>query len=111
MTTLTEMVLSVALARAIDTLQMGRWVAGDTIGYARTSSGSEIDFGPVSVPTPAGVSRTTPLESKWVDAGWRSEARTLENEYHAGILATKSELDLRHPTWAVPAPLVALLLS
>lgn len=111
MTTLTEMALGVALGRAIDELDEGRWLAGDTIGYARTGAGNEVDLLPVPVPTAAGTRRTVPMESKWVDSRWRSEARTVEGKYAAGVVATKSLLDLENPSWAVPAPLVALLLG
>ena len=110
MTALTEAVMAVTLARRIDELEEGRWVGGDTIGYVRTGSGNEVDFGPVDVPTAAGPATTVPIECKWVDSGWRSAARVIERKYGRGILATKSILDLDHPTWAVPAPLVALLL-
>jgi len=111
MTQLNEQALGVALARAIDNLDEGRLVAGDTIGYARTETGNDVDLAPVAVPSPSGTARTTPIESKWVDNRWRSEARVIENKYGCGILATKSILDLDHPTWAVPAPLIALLLG
>ena len=110
MTSLSEMVLAVALALAVDGLEEGRWVADDTIGYSRTSSGNEIDFSPVRVPTEAGAGLTTPIESKWVDDGWRREALVLEGRYGRGVMATKSILDLTHPSWAIPAPLVACLL-
>ena len=111
MTALTEMTVGVALARAIDDLEGGRWVSGDTIGYARTASNNEIDLAPVPVPNSSGTVSTTPIESKWVDQGWRSEALTIEGRYHAGIVATKSILDLTHAAWAVPAPMVAALLG
>ena len=111
MTTLTEMTLGACLARSVDLREEGRWVAGDTIGYVRTQSFGEIDLAPVPVPSPAGTRQTVAIESKWVDAGWRAEARAIENKYKGGILATKSILDLDHPTWAIPAPLVALLLE
>ena len=78
---LTEMALGVSLARAIDGLEEGRWVADDTIGYSRTSSGNEIDFSPVRVPTEEGSGLTIPIESKWVDDGWRREALVLEGRY------------------------------
>lgn len=110
-TTLTEATLAVALARSIDDLDEGRWTVNDTIGYARTASGNEVDFAPVSVPTSAGRVMTTPIESKWVVAGWRSEARVTEAKYGAGVIATKNILNLDNPTWAIPAPLVALLLG
>jgi predicted AAA+ superfamily ATPase len=111
MTTLTEAALGVCLGRAIDALDEGRWVVGDTIGYGRTGSLGEVDLAPVPVPSSAGPRETIALEAKWVDAGWRSEAKTIENKYNAGIIATKSILDLDHPTWAVPAPVAALLLE
>jgi hypothetical protein len=111
MTHLTEMAIGVALARTIDDLQEGRWVSGDTIGYARTGSGNEVDLGPVTVPSASGPATTVPLESKWVDHGWKSEARTIDGKFGRGVLATKSILDVTGKVWAVPAPLLALLLQ
>jgi uncharacterized protein len=110
-TTLTETTLGVAFARSIDELDEGRWAVNDTIGYAKTASGNEVDLAPVSVPTSAGRAMTVPIESKWVGTGWRSEARVTEAKYDCGIIATKNILDLSNPTWAIPAPLVALLLG
>lgn len=110
MTQLTETTIGVTLARAVDALEEGRWLSGDTIGYARTHSGNEIDLAPISAPTEAGVSTTVPIECKWVDHGWRSEAKTIDGKYGRGILATKSVLDTSTDVWAVPAPLTALLL-
>jgi hypothetical protein len=40
----------------------------------------------------------------------RSEARAIEGHYGRGIVATKNIIDTDHPSWALPAPLVALLL-
>lgn len=54
---------------------------------------------------------TVPLESKWIEQGWKSEARTIDGKFGRGILATKSVLDITGNTWAVPAPLLALLLQ
>lgn len=110
MTVLTEMALGVCLARAIEVLDPGRWVTNDTIGYARTGSGNEVDFASVPVPTTTGTAMTVPVESKWVSQGWRSQARVIEGKYGRGIVATKSILDVENPTWAVPAPVLALLL-
>ena len=106
-TALTEATIAVTLARRIDDLEEGRWVGGDTVGYVRTGSGNEGDLGPVDVPTAAGAVKTVPIECKWVDSGWRSDAQVVERKYGRGIFATKSLLNLDHPTWAVPAPLVA----
>lgn len=111
MTRLTEATIGVALARAIDSLEEGRWIGGDTIGFARTASGNEVDFAPVTLPADSGTALSTPIESKWVDQGWRGEARTIDGKYGRGILATKTILDTSTSVWAVPAPLVALLLS
>lgn len=111
MTRLTEMAIGVAMARAIDDLEEGRWVSGDTIGYVRTASDREIDLGPITVPSAAGPVSTVSIESKWVDHGWKSEAMTLYGKFGRGILATKSVLDMTGSVWAVPAPLVALLLQ
>ena len=111
MTRLTEMALGIAMARAIDDLEEGRWASGDTIGYVRTASDNEVDLGPVTVPSSAGSGLTVPVESKWVDQGWKSEARTIDGKFGRGILATKSILDLTGNIWAVPAPLVALLIQ
>lgn len=110
MTQLTESTIGVTQARAIDVIDEGRLLHGDTIGYVRTTNDKEIDLGPVVVPTSAGAATTVPLESKWVDHGWKSEARTMSAKFNAGILATKSVLDLEGHVWAVPAPLVALVL-
>jgi uncharacterized protein len=111
MASLTEEVIGVALAAAIDDLQPGRWMTGDTIGYVRTGSGREIDFGPVAVPGPGGSQWTTPVEVKWVTDGWRAEARTIEGRYLAGTVATKTVTRLHTPAWSIPAPHRALLLA
>jgi uncharacterized protein len=111
MTTLTEAAVALHLARAIDAIDEGRLVASDTIGYARTGSGNEVDLLPIPVSTYGTTAQTTPIESKWVDTHWRSAALVMEGKCGRGIVATKSILDTDHPTWAVPAPLVALLLE
>jgi hypothetical protein len=109
MTKLTEMTLGVSLARAIDQLDEGRWISGDSIAYAQTASDNEVDLAPVPIPAAAGPVSTVPLESKWVDQGWRSEARTIDGKYERGILATQTVLDTSRRVWAVPAPLLSLL--
>jgi hypothetical protein len=43
--------------------------------------------------------------------GWRSEAKTIEGKFSTGMVATRSVLDFRHASWAIPAPAVALLLE
>ena len=110
MTMLTETTIGMHLARAIDEVDEGRLVVNDTIGYARTGAGNEVDLLPVPISSASGAARTVPIEGKWVDDQWRSDARTIEAKYGNGILATKSILNTDHPTWAIPAPLLALLL-
>lgn len=110
-TRLTELALGATLGRVVDRLESGRWLADDTIGYVRTGKGNEIDLGPVSVRSPSGSTATVPVESKWVSAGWRSEAKTIEGKFGHGVVATRSILDLEHKSWAVPAPVLALLLE
>jgi predicted AAA+ superfamily ATPase len=110
-TSLTEAALGVTLARAIEALDEGRWLSDDSVGYARTESNNEVDFAPVRVPVPGAHAMTVPIESKWVDTGWRGESRVVDGKYGRGILATKSVLDTDGDVWAVPAPLVALQLA
>jgi predicted AAA+ superfamily ATPase len=110
MTRLTESALAVALATAVEAHQPGRWATDEAIGFHRSRAGAEVDLAPVPLPTPAGDRLTTPVEVKWVSHGWRSEARAIEARYSAGIVATKNITDTGHPSWALPAPLVALLL-
>ncbi len=110
-THLTEAALGVALARAINNLQPGRWQAEDTIGYLRTGGGREVDFAPVPVPSGHQPQPTTPLESRWVATNWRQEARVIEGRFRRGIVATRTVLDLEKSCWAVPAPVLALLLE
>jgi hypothetical protein len=110
-TRLTESAIGITLARAIEALDEGRWLSDDSVGYARTESNNEVDFAPVRVPLAGAHATTVPIESKWVDTGWRGEARVIDGKYGRGIMATKSVLDLEGDVWAVPAPLVALLLA
>ena len=110
-TRLTEACLGVALARVVDDLEPGRWANDDSIGYLRTGGGREIDLAPIPVPGPSGTVTTVPIESKWVASGWRAEARTIEGKFAGGVVATRSVVDFSHPAWALPAPLLALLLE
>jgi len=64
-----------------------------------------------SLTTPAGTMTTTPIESKWVSRKWRAEARTIEGRFGHGVLATKTITDTDHAAWAIPAPVLALLLE
>lgn len=97
--------------QCIDDHESGRWIAADTIGYSRTSTGNEVDLAPVNVATPGGPRSTTPIESKWVDNGWRREALTIEGKFARSIVATKTILDFESPSWAIPAPLLMMLIG
>jgi len=54
---------------------------------------------------------TTPIEAKWVTTGWRSDAKTIEGKFARGVVATRTITNLQHRSWAMPAPVVALLLN
>ncbi|WP_205856902.1 hypothetical protein, partial [Phytoactinopolyspora endophytica] len=110
-TTLTEAALAVTLARAIERHDSGRWLADDTIGYARTAGGGEVDLAPVPITGPAGSETTPPIEARWVQSSWRPGASGLNRRYGHGILATKTITDTSGPVWALPAHTVALLLE
>ncbi len=108
---MTEACLAVALARAIDATEPDRWAANDSIGYLRSGNGTEVDFAPVPARGPSGPMMTTPIEAKWVTMGWRSDARTIEGKFARGVVATRTITNLQHRSWAMPAPVVALLLN
>jgi uncharacterized protein len=108
---LTEAAIGISIARAIERTSPGRLVDGDTIGYARTQAGGEVDFAPVPVAGPRGTHQITPVEAKWVTDGWRAEARVIEAKYGRGVVATKNITSTTTPAWALPAPLLALILG
>lgn len=108
---ITEAAMGVAVARVIERRSPGRLLAGDAIGYTRTLGGGEVDLAPVPVAGPTGTEVTTPMEVKWVSSGWRPAARAIERKYGRGVVATKTVTDLGSPVWAVPAPVLSLLLT
>ncbi|MGH3937241.1 MAG: hypothetical protein ACRDTG_01185, partial [Pseudonocardiaceae bacterium] len=83
--------------------------SGDVTDYAellhyRSSTGTEIDFvgrrmGEIAV------------ESKYVDDRWAREAQTLAASGWHGVIATRSVTQWRGEVWAVPAPILALILG
>jgi hypothetical protein len=111
MTRQTEGQLAMELARSVDRLAPDRLIEQRAVLYARTSTGKEIDFAPVPVTVSEEQQYTSPLEAKWVSRGWRREALVLRGRYGAGVLATKDIVDLSGDVWAVPAPILALLLN
>jgi predicted AAA+ superfamily ATPase len=107
----TEAALAVALARSIDALHPSRLIEQRAVGYLRTGSGNEVDFAAMPIAVGGQRTLTCPIEAKWVTDGWRSEARTIAGKYGRGVVATKNIIDLNGPVWAIPAPILALLLA
>lgn len=101
-TKLSEQQIGLALARAAAGGRADRFVAGEAVMYERTATGREIDF--------VGA-RQVPVESKYVERNWKSEARTVAAAHGRGILATRNVLDTDGDVWAVPACVVVWLLG
>ncbi len=98
-TKLSEQQLGLAFARAVERERPGSFVDAGGVMYERTSSDAEIDF--------VAEDFDLALESKYVDAGWKRQAQTLQARYQSGVVATRSILDLEQHVWAVPAGIVA----
>ncbi|MBX6371023.1 MAG: ATP-binding protein [Acidothermus sp.] len=111
MTRLTEAQLAAEIARCVDRLQPDRLIEQRAVAYTRTTSGNEIDFAPLPVAVKGQRTTTVPIEVKWVSKNWRRSALTLANRYGRGILATKDVADTTGTAWAIPAPILALLLN
>jgi uncharacterized protein len=110
-TKINELVLGMELAKSIHRLHPDRFVEQRSIRYVRTGGGREVDFGPVTVRSGGQASLSVPLESKWVSSNWRSESLVMRGRFGRGIVATKDIIDLSDVVWAVPSPIVALLLN
>jgi hypothetical protein len=101
---LSEQQIGVALARAIDAHHPGAFARETRVMYERTKTNREIDF--------VGPDLNGCVEGKYVDSGWKGEARTARANYDRGILATRRAHDLDDgPIWAVPAPALAWVLE
>ena len=101
-TKLSEQQIGLALARAAARGRADQFVAGDAPMYERTKTGKEIDFV---------AARQVPIESKYVELNWKSDARTVAAAHGRGILATRNVLDTDGDVWAVPACVLAWLLG
>lgn len=102
---LSEQQLALTLLRVLEEEWPGAAIHHDRLLYYRSSTGAEIDF--VSASFPA-----TCVESKFVDRGWGRAFQTIEaSGRSAGIVATRSGLKRHDAGWALPAGLVAFLLS
>ncbi len=107
----TEAMLGLALARSVTALHPERFLEQRAVTYTRTGSGGEVDFAPAFVSVGGSRLSTCPIESKWSPGGWKSGARTTRGKYGRGVVATKNTTDITGDVWALPAPVVALLLN
>ena len=104
-TTLSEQQLAVALLRALEEESPGAAIRHDRLLYYRSRTGAEIDF--VSASFSASC-----VESKFVDRGWGRAFQTIEaSGRSAGVVATRSGVQRHDGGWALPAALVAFVLS
>lgn len=110
-TRVTEAQLGLELARSIDRLHPDRFVEGRAVVHARTGAGNEVDFSPSRMSIGGQSVATVPLEAKWVSRNWRQGALVMRSRYGKGILATKDVVEMSGDVWALPAPIVALLLN
>ena len=104
LTQLTQQQLGIALLRNLDAAGAADIADFDDVLHHRSRTGAEIDF----------VGRRldgVALESKYVDARWGREAQTLAASPWQGVIATRSVTEWRDDVWAVPAPILAVLLG
>ena len=104
-TALAEQQLAAALLRALEEEWPGAAMRHDRLLHYRSGTGAEIDFVSASFPT-------TCVESKFVDRGWGRAFQTIQASGRpSGVVATRSGLNRHHGGWALPAGLVAFLVS
>lgn len=101
--TLSEQQFGLTLLRQRERQQPGSYSQFASVMYARTSS-KEVDF---TGPWMSGVV----FESKYTDASWKRETRTLRALTDRGVILTRSVLDLGGDVWAVPVSVAAWLLA
>ena len=102
---LSEQQLGMVLLRAAEREQPGALVDFAAVLHHRSNTRREIDFvGPAF--------GDFAIESKFVDGRWKRDAQTLAASPWRGIVATRSELDLRdEKVMAVPTALLAWLVD
>ncbi|HUF29802.1 MAG TPA: AAA family ATPase [Gemmatimonadaceae bacterium] len=104
-TALSEQQLAVALLRALEEEWPGAAMRHDRLLYYRSSTGAEIDFVSASF-------AQTCLESKFVDRAWGRAFQTIAASGKSpGVVATRSGLNRHEGGWALPAGLIAFLLT
>jgi len=100
---LSEQQLGIELLRNMEREQPGGYAHFSDVMYQRTTS-KEVDFcGPRF--------GSLGFEGKYVDRGWKQQARTIRSAFGAGVLATRGLLDTSGDVWAVPAPFIAWMLN
>lgn len=100
-----EQQLGMALLRAAERERPGTLVDFAAVLHHRSNTRREIDFvGPAF--------GDLAIESKFVDGRWKRDAQTLAASRWRGIVATRSELDLRdEKVLAIPTALLAWLVD
>lgn len=100
---ISEQQIGMTLQQHYERRYPGSFTSFDHVMFERPTT-KEIDF-------IAPWMKDIPIEGKYVQGAWLQEAATMKARYGRGILATRSTIDCRGPLWAVPAPIIALLLS
>jgi uncharacterized protein len=104
-TAIAEQQIALALLRSLEEESPGAAMRHDRLLYYRSSTGAEIDFVSAAFPN-------TCVESKFVDRGWGRAFQTIAASGRStGVVATRSGLNRHDGGWALPAGLVAFLLS
>jgi uncharacterized protein len=102
---MSEQQLAHALLIALEKESPGAAIRHNQLLYYRSRTNAEIDF--VSA-----AFRAACVESKYVDRGWGRAFQTIEaSGRKAGLVATRSGLQQHDGGWALPAGLLAFLLS
>lgn len=104
LTKLSQQQVGVALLRSIGAVDAVSLADYDAVLHYRSATQAEIDFvgprfGDIAV------------ESKYVDDRWGRELQTISHSPWFGIVATRSGVDWRESGWAIPAPILAILLG
>jgi predicted AAA+ superfamily ATPase len=100
---LSEAVLAAALFRATEGHGVDRFACPSRLFFYRSDHHGEVDF--VVLPGPLTA------EAKYIDAAARGEARSMLAKFGAGLLLTRSAIDLDPELTIVPAGVFAWLLE
>lgn len=104
LTQLNQQQVGLCLLRSIGAADAVSLADYQDVRHHRTAAGAEINFvgprfGAVAV------------ESKYTDDRWGRELLTLSRSPWFGIVASRSGVEWRDNGWAIPAPVLALLLG